>query len=288
MTRFLFVHAHPDDESLWTGVAIAHHVRAGDQVHVLTCTLGEEGEVIPADLRHLQLPAGEARPFDGPDPLAQVRRAELRAATERLGVASSVVLGEWEGRDRLYRDSGMAGTPSAAHPRAFARASVELAASLVAAHIERVQADTVVTYDRHGGYGHPDHIQTHRVVREAVCLLRRPPALYVTLTPVTWAREDRRWLAENVRSAQVEVPTVDAAYPPSVVDDVLVTTVVEDPDAVGVQSEALTCHRTQVSVHDGYFALSNRIASRLSGREGYARVNAATGQLLPDRSGRLG
>ncbi len=288
MTRLLFVHAHPDDESLWTGVAIARHARAGDQVHVLTCTLGEEGNVIPDDLRHLQLPAGRQRPFDGPDPLAEVRRTELREATARLGVTSSVVLGEWEGRDRLYRDSGRVGAPSAAHPRAFSHASVELAASLVAGHIERVQADAVVTYDRHGGQGHPDHVQCHRVVREAVCLAAHRPALYVALTPVTWAREDRRWLAEHVRSAQVLVPTVDAAYPPSVVDDDLVTTVVDDPSVVDVQREALRCHRTQVSVHDGYFALPSRLAWRLSGREGYARVDAATGRPVPDRSGHLG
>ena len=96
MARLLFVHAHPDDESLWTGVALAHHVAAGDEVHVLTCTLGEEGEVIPDDLKHLELPAGEARDPDAADPLAEVRRDELRAAMGAMAVTSSVVLGDEE------------------------------------------------------------------------------------------------------------------------------------------------------------------------------------------------
>ncbi|TWP34566.1 PIG-L family deacetylase [Leekyejoonella antrihumi] len=286
MTRLLFVHAHPDDESLWTGLAIAHHARLGDEVHVLTCTLGEEGEVIPSDLAHLELPAGRPRDPEAPDPLADVRRAELRAAVAELGVTSSVVLGEQGGPERSYRDSGMAGTPSAAHPRAFARAPLSETGALIAAHLDRLAIEVVVTYDEHGGYGHPDHIQTHRATREAVRTCSSAPRMYAAVTPDSWAREDRAWLAQHVREPGVLVPAQSDAYPPSVVADELVTDSVQDAQAGAMQAAALRRHRTQVMVHDGWFTLSNRVAARLSGREGYARVDPETGALVaPQHSG---
>ena len=108
--RLLFVHAHPDDETLATGVAIAHHVASGDDVHVLTCTLGEEGEVIPPHLAHLEGADG--------DPLAPHRAEELRAAMEVLGVTHHLLGAEGGHGVPTYRDSGMAGSPAAAHPRA--------------------------------------------------------------------------------------------------------------------------------------------------------------------------
>lgn len=271
MRRFLFVHAHPDDESLWTGIAIARHVLDGDEVHILTCTLGEEGEVIPADLAHLELPAGEPRPADIADPLAAVRREELRCATSALGVASSVVLGEVEGRVPLYRDSGMAGTPSASHPRAFAAASLQEASGLVADHIERVGADVVVTYDRSGGYGHPDHVQTRRVTQEALRRLGSQRAAYEVVVPRAWAQEDRRLVAQMTVADGIIVPGPADPYPPSVVDGG-VDAVESGADALQRQIAALRAHRTQVSVYDGYYTLSNNRAARLSGREAYRRI----------------
>src|SRR5699024_5250726 len=116
----------------------------------------------------------------------------------------------------------------------------------VAAHIERVQADAVITYDDQGGYGHPDHIQTHRVAREAVRLADRRLRLYAVAVPATWAREDRLWLAEHLHDPTVHVPAVDEPYPPSVVPDDQVSVTVEDPGTLAVQQAALRCHRTQV------------------------------------------
>ncbi len=120
----LFVHAHPDDETLATGVSLAHHRAAGHGVHVLTCTLGEEGEVIPPELAHLAA--------DRDDTLGRWRREELRRAMAALGVQHQV-LGEdpASGVPSRYRDSGMAGTASAADPRAFVNADAEEAAALV-------------------------------------------------------------------------------------------------------------------------------------------------------------
>lgn len=279
----LFVHAHPDDETLTTGLAMGYYARAGHPVHLLTCTLGEEGEVIPPDLLHLD--AGHD------DTLGPHRLGELRAAMAVLGVRHEV-LGECpaDGILSRYRDSGMAGTPSAANPAAFVNADVDEAAALVAAVVRRVAPAAVVTYDRHGGYGHPDHVQTHRVTCAALASLdaRDRPALYAVLTPASWAREDRRWLAEHGVRSGWTLPDPDGAYPPSVVDDVMVTHELVVPEQVPLQADALRAHRTQVTVApDGLsYALSNDIAARLPGREGFARLDPLTGELVGARPGR--
>jgi len=314
--RLLFVHAHPDDETLTTGVTMAACVSRGHDVHLLTCTLGEEGEVIPELLSHL----GSNRE----DTLGHWRRAELRASMSLLGVAHSV-LGEdpVRGIASRYRDSGMAGTPSAEHPDAFVRADVGEAATMVAAHIRAVRPDVVVTYDEQGGYAHPDHIQTHRVTMAALFLLTGEagaeteadadrtavPVVYCILTPQSWASQDRAWLRDNVAlddsalsnnsvlndgvltdrvapaSSNCVVLPQDAPYPPSVVSDEIVTHVVEEPALVEVQSRALAQHASQVTVYEGYYALSNHIASRLSGREGFARFDPVAGRLVPAAHG---
>jgi len=289
--RLLFIHAHPDDETMTTGVTMAAYASGGHDVHLLTCTLGEEGEIIPPELAHLGA--------DRDDTLGAWRREELRAAMAVLGVAHSV-LGEDPARGvaSRYRDSGMAGTPSQEHPDAFAQADPVEAAAMVTAHIKALAPDIVVTYDEHGGYGHPDHIQTHRVTMLALSALAEAdgvdlPALYCILTPQGWATEDRTWLHDNVgvnkdvasaRSTCVVLDR-DAPYPPSVVSDETVTHVVEEHALVDIQSRALAQHATQVSLYDGYYALSNHIAVRLSGREGFARYDPVRGDPLAPAPG---
>jgi N-acetyl-1-D-myo-inositol-2-amino-2-deoxy-alpha-D-glucopyranoside deacetylase len=286
--RLLFVHAHPDDETLTTGLTMASYVNRHYEVHVLTCTLGEEGEVIPSALAHLGA--------DRDDTLGSWRRAELRAAMSVLGVRHSV-LGEdpQRGVSSRYRDSGMAGTASAAHPDAFVRAEPGEAIAMMAAQIRALHPDVVVTYDEHGGYGHPDHIQTHRLTMSALSLLAgeaevdglAPPLAFCILTPASWAAQDRAWLHDNVVSdANCVVLEQDDPFPPSVVPDGIVTHIVEEPTLVEMQSKALAQHATQVVVHDGYYTLSNHIASRLSGREGFAAFDPVAGHLLAVTSGR--
>lgn len=277
--RLLLVHAHPDDESLATGVTIAHHVAAGDEVHVLTCTLGEQGEVIPAELAHLVA--------ERDDTLGAYRREELREAMAAIG-ATSHVLGEDEGRASRWRDSGMAGTPSADDPRAWVQAPIEEAAAAIRAVVAEVAPDLVVTYDEHGGYAHPDHIRTHEATRGALAGLAEPPPLVAVLTPRSWAEEDRAWLAAHPSPQGWTVP--EGPHPPSVVPDEVVTHAVVDPAAVGGQAAALAHHRTQVTLGapvDGVttYALSNDIASRLPGREGFALLDLATGAPVPPAPG---
>ena len=281
----LFVHAHPDDESLATGVALAHHARQGHEVHVLTCTLGEEGEVIPAELAHLA--------SDRDDTLGPWRREELRRAMAALGVRHRV-LGEDPDRGVLsrWRDSGMAGTPTAANPAAFVNADVDEVAALVADVVTELRPSVVVTYDEHGGYGHPDHVRTHEAVRRALRLLadgERPGRTFEILTPVSWARADRTWLREAdpaTRARPAGLPPLvlpaDAdPFPPSVVPDERVTHVVEDAAARRVKNEALRAHETQVIVaSEDVHALSNLIAARTSVREGFRRVDPLTWETI--------
>jgi N-acetyl-1-D-myo-inositol-2-amino-2-deoxy-alpha-D-glucopyranoside deacetylase len=285
--RLLFVHAHPDDETLTTGVTMASYVSRHHDVHLLTCTLGEEGEVIPPALAHL----GAARD----NTLGLRRREELRAAMSLLGVRHSV-LGEdlQRGVASRFRDSGMAGTQSAEHPDAFVNADPGEAVAMVAAHIREVRPDVVVTYDEQGGYAHPDHIQTHRLTMSALSALAGEPdadalavpVAFCILTPASWASQDRAWLNHNVRSdSTCVVLAQDEPYPPSVVPDQVVTHVVDNPSLVPMQSRALAVHATQVSVYEGYYALSNHVASRLSGREGFARFDPLAGRLLPTTGG---
>src|SRR4051794_15770509 len=242
--RLLFVHAHPDDETLTTGLTMAHYAAAGCDVHVLTCTLGEEGEVIPAPLAHLAA--------DGHDTLGAHRREELREAMQRLEVAHHVLGEDSErGVPSRYRDSGMAGTPSASDPRAFVNADLAEAAGLVAQQLRDLRPDVVVTYDEHGGYAHPDHIRTHEVTMAALRQLDHDPlpAAYVVLTPLRWAVQDREWLSQHVDrdgAPRLTVPGPDDAFPPSVVPDEVVTHGVVRPDLVARQAKALAAHETQV------------------------------------------
>lgn len=273
--RLLLVHAHPDDESLATGVTIAHHVAAGDEVHVLTCTLGEQGEIIPPELAHLAAEADDA--------LGPHRREELRAATAAIGAVSHL-LGEDPAAGQLsrWRDSGMAGTPSAEDPRAWVQADLDEAAAAVREVVVEVAPDLVVTYDAHGGYAHPDHIRTHEVTCAALAGLPETerPALFGIFTSESWAAEDRRWLLANA-PADRGWAQPDGPFPPSVVPDEVVTHEVADAAAVAGQLAALREHRTQVTLDPPCYALSNDIAARLPGREGFARLDVATGAPVP-------
>ena len=290
MSRLLFVHAHPDDETLTCGITMAHHVALGDEVHVLTCTLGEEGEVVVPELAHLQGADG--------DPLGPFRLGEIREAMRRLGVHHAV-LGADEAAGRLsrYRDSGMAGMPSAHHPRAFSRADVEEAGAAVADQIRARRPDAVVTYDSTGGYEHPDHIQTHRVTMAALRQLaeaERPAYTFHIHTPRSWVRADRRWVREHVPAdLGLAYPADDDPFISSTVDDDFITHVVVDPVHLIAQIDALDAHRTQLRVWPGgFYALTNHAAARLAGREAFVRVDPLTGLrvdvdaqsgLLPDR-----
>lgn len=153
--RILFVHAHPDDETVGTGATMAHYAAGGAHVSLITCTLGEEGEIhVPA---LSQLAATEANQLGG------WRIHELDMACAALGVSDHRFLG---GAGH-YRDSGMMGLKENEHPRCFWQADVDDAAKLLLPVFDEVRPQVLVTYDPNGFYGHPDHIQAHRVAMRA-------------------------------------------------------------------------------------------------------------------------
>ncbi|WP_309116860.1 N-acetyl-1-D-myo-inositol-2-amino-2-deoxy-alpha-D-glucopyranoside deacetylase [Saccharothrix sp.] len=252
--RLLLVHAHPDDESLWTGGTIARYAASGVHVTVVTCTLGEEGEIIPPALRELAA--------DAADQLGGYRVAELRSACAALGVTDHRFLG---GIGR-WRDSGMVGVPANDHPRAFIRGSLEEQAGELAAIIASVKPQVVVTYDENGGYGHPDHIRAHDITMAAT--------EGSEVERVFYAVTSRDATAAGVKALS-ELPDLPWRLPSDgelpVVDDAAITTVVDVSDHLVAKMRALRAHSTQVSVlPDGSaYALSNGIAQPVVQAEYY-------------------
>jgi N-acetyl-1-D-myo-inositol-2-amino-2-deoxy-alpha-D-glucopyranoside deacetylase len=245
----LLVHAHPDDESIGTGATMARYAAEGARVTLVTCTLGELGEIIPPDLRHLF-----------PDELGQHRIVELDRACAALGVADHRFLGG-EGR---YRDSGMMGLPDNDDPRCFWQANVDEAADALAKVIDEVAADVIVTYDAGGFYGHPDHIQAHRVTRRAHELTGQAAKLYATAMPrsvLARAAElpEDTWFVKNT-DLSVGVP------------DDQVTTEIDATRYLDAKRAAMRAHETQVTVDGDYFALSNEIGARILGCEYYTQL----------------
>ena len=278
--RLLLVHAHPDDESIATGAVMAHYAASGAQVSLLTCTLGEEGEILVPELGRLE--AGQA------DQLGGYRIGELARAMRALGVPDHRFLG---GAGR-FRDSGMMDTPANKHPRAFWRADSDPAVfdTAVAAAVEvirEVRPHVLVTYDDNGDYGHPDHVMASRVALAAADRAADPaydagPAW--PIRKIYWTATPRSVLAEGFEAVREAEGIPFAAVEPDEigfgVDDSLVTTAVDASAHTVAKRAALLAHRTQVSVHGWFFALSNNIGRRISGREHFRLVQ---GELGPER-----
>jgi N-acetyl-1-D-myo-inositol-2-amino-2-deoxy-alpha-D-glucopyranoside deacetylase len=253
--RLLLVHAHPDDESITTGATIARYAAEGAEVTVVTCTLGEEGEIMP-DLYELNGLRAQAA-----DQLGGYRVGELMAACAALGVSRRRYLG---GLGR-WRDSGMAGTPSASHPRAFTGGSAEEQATQLAEIIDEFQPQVVVTYDAFGGYGHPDHIRAHEITTMAVPQAESVERVFHTVA----SRNAVRAGLAALRAGEpvFEVPDDDEL--PTTPDEEI-TTVLDVAAYVPAKLAALRAHATQLAVVDGdvpYFALTNEIAQPILGHD---------------------
>ncbi|HKV22075.1 MAG TPA: N-acetyl-1-D-myo-inositol-2-amino-2-deoxy-alpha-D-glucopyranoside deacetylase [Mycobacterium sp.] len=269
--RLLFVHAHPDDETLTTGGTIAHYIARGADVHVVTCTLGEEGEVIGE--RYAQLAV------DAADQLGGYRIGELTKALNALGVDEPNFLGG----PGHWRDSGMAGTEPRHHPR-FADADMREAVGELVAIIRRLKPHVVVTYDPNGGYGHPDHIQAHRVTTEAVSAAAdsdypgepwRVPKFYWTVTATSAMGAGLDDLDDAPDEwTRVTIDLVPFGYPDDEID-----AVVDASPHLPAKVNAMRAHATQVTVapNGRSFALSNNIALPLLAEEHYILVSGEPG-----------
>jgi N-acetyl-1-D-myo-inositol-2-amino-2-deoxy-alpha-D-glucopyranoside deacetylase len=273
--RALFVHAHPDDETINNGATMARYVAEGASVTLLTCTLGEEGEILVPELA--QLAADQA------DQLGGYRIWELRAAMAELGVTDIRFLG---GPGR-YRDSGMIGTPANAHPRAFWNADLEEAIAHAVAVVREVRPQVVVTYDENGGYGHPDHIQAHRVAMGAVEAAGDPayrPELGEpwSVAKVYWCCVPRSVLQEGMDAlaaageAMFEGVT-DAEDLPFAVSDDEVTAAFDGRKYADRKHAAMRAHPTQIMVDGPFFALSNNLGQEVLGIEYYRLVRGERG-----------
>jgi N-acetyl-1-D-myo-inositol-2-amino-2-deoxy-alpha-D-glucopyranoside deacetylase len=252
--RALFVHAHPDDESLGTGTTMARYAAAPDtDVTLVTCTLGEEGEILLPEVAHLAA--------DRADRLGPHRQQELAAAMGALGVKDWRLLG---GPGR-YRDSGMMGTPANSRVDCFWRADLLEAASHLVEVIREVRPAVLVTYDPDGGYGHPDHIQAHRVAMYAVMLAEAPTfrpdlgAAHV-IAKVYWVshpQADLTQVRETLRGAGTgDVPSSAVlTYLALTCTDALATASIPGSDALNAKVEALRAHASQIQLDEGFLSL---------------------------------
>ncbi|SEA96262.1 N-acetyl-1-D-myo-inositol-2-amino-2-deoxy-alpha-D-glucopyranoside deacetylase [Mycobacterium sp. 283mftsu] len=271
--RLLFVHAHPDDETLTTGATIAHYAARGADVRVLTCTLGEEGEVIGSQWAQLAV--------DGADQLGGYRIGELTSALRELGVDRPRYLG---GAGR-WRDSGMEGSP-ARHRQRFADADMDEAVAELVAVLRDFRPHVVVTYDPNGGYGHPDHIQAHRVTTAAVAASAGDghPGEPWQVPKFYWTVMDGESMAEALESLNgIELPESWVRIPATALPFDLghrIDAIIDAQDSLPAKVAAMRAHETQVTVEPTgrVFALSNNIALPISAVEHYVLVDGKPGE----------
>ncbi|HET6211639.1 MAG TPA: N-acetyl-1-D-myo-inositol-2-amino-2-deoxy-alpha-D-glucopyranoside deacetylase [Micromonosporaceae bacterium] len=269
----LFVHAHPDDEAIGTGATMAYYAARGARVTLVTCTLGEEGEIHVPELA-LLAPA-EA------DQLGGYRIAELAVACAALGVTDHRFLG---GAGR-YRDSGMTGTPSNDHPRAFWGADLDSAAGHLVSVIRETKPQVVVTYDPNGFYGHPDHIQAHRVAMRAVSLAAEPgfgDGEPHQVAKVYWTAVPRSVLAAGMEhfSASADNPFAgvsDVSELPFGTPDDEVAARIDGTDHAEAKTAALRAHATQIPPNSWLFSLAGAAGEETLGVEYYVLAEGRRG-----------
>lgn len=220
MATILYLHAHPDDECMLTSGSMAKAKANGDRVIMVTCTNGEEGEY----------PEGFV---SSKEELAQVRRREVAASAEIIGVDRLVLLG--------YHDSGMAGTEANQNPAAFCNVDLEEAAKRVVEIIDEESVDVIVGYDSNGGYGHPDHIMVHKVARRASELANI--AFYQATMNRDFLEAMMKMVAESGEFdglSEEQRPSGEFGTPESELD-----TFIEVLDFVDIKKRSLMVHESQ-------------------------------------------
>jgi len=289
--HLLLVHAHPDDESIGQGATMARYVAEGVGVTLVTCTGGEMGEILVPEMAHMAA--------DQDDTLADQRKIELDNAMKALGVTDHRYLGGF----KKYRDSGMqwhaegyAIPADDVHANAFWSADLLEAASHLVEVIREVRPQVLVTYDDFGGYGHPDHIQAHRVATYAASLaavpsFRRDLGEAHEIAKIYWGamsasrvRQGLRDLRDAGDTTTFEGMDPDGDLPKFMVDDEDLTALVEADDYVGAKMDAMRAHATQIAVDGPFFALANNKGNEIWGTE-FFRI--AKGTAAPDEPGGL-
>ena len=260
--RLLLVHAHPDDETINNGVTMAKYADLGAQVTLVTCTRGEEGEVLVSELASLA--------SDKDDKLGEHREIELKDAMVELGIKDFRFLGA---PSKKWRDSGMMGTPANDRGDVFWQADLDEASNELVKIILEIKPQVLITYDEFGGYGHPDHIKAHRVAMRAAELAANQGwqvnKIYWNTMPrsvIQMGIEKMKEVGSDFFGAE-SVDDLPFAKP-----DELVTTVVNAPEFVEQKLAAMKAHATQISVDGPFFALSNNLGLSVWGDEYYTLV----------------
>ncbi|MBO9523586.1 MAG: N-acetyl-1-D-myo-inositol-2-amino-2-deoxy-alpha-D-glucopyranoside deacetylase [Nocardioidaceae bacterium] len=285
--HLLLVHAHPDDESINNGATMAKYVAEGVGVTLVTCTAGEMGEILVPELEHLAA--------DKDDALADQRKIELDNAMKHLGVTDY----RWLGGFGTYRDSGMkwhedghAIPADTIHENAFWHADLTEAANHLVAVIREVRPQVLVAYDEFGNYGHPDHIQAHRVATYAASLAavesyRRDLGPAHDIAKIYWnamsesrLREGLRRLREAGDTTTFEGMDPDGPMPPFVNPDADLAAVIDGTAFHQQKMDALAAHATQITTDGPFFALSNNVGVEAWGFEYYRLAKGAKGSLL--------
>ena len=263
--RLLLVHAHPDDETINNGATMAMYASLGAEITLVTCTRGEEGEVLLPELAHLASTQS--------DTLGEHRIVELANAMKSLGIKDHRFLGEGE---ITFRDSGMMGTDQNSNPKVFWQADLESASDLLVKVIDEVKPHVMVTYDEIGGYGHPDHIQAHRVA------MRASEKSKWQIEKIYWNTIPKSVIAEGIEKLKgtgtdfFGAESVDDL--PFAAEDSLVTTVIDGNKFVDAKMEAMKAHRTQIALDGPFFALSNNLGLQVWGNEYYRLVKGSKSQ----------
>jgi N-acetyl-1-D-myo-inositol-2-amino-2-deoxy-alpha-D-glucopyranoside deacetylase len=287
--RFLLVHAHPDDEAIANGATMAKYAAEGVHVTLVTCTLGEMGEVLVPDLAHLA--------SDRDDGLGQHRIGELAEAMEVLGVEDHRFLG---GPGR-YRDSGMiesedggAMVPAEVRPDSFWRGDLLEASDYLVEVIREVRPQVLTTYDPYGAYGHPDHIQAHRVATYAAALAAVPSyraelGMAWDIPKIYWNAMSENRMREGLRALRAMGDTTtfaemdpDGPLPPFATPDEWLTAAIDGMDYVDQKMKAMAAHATQITVDGPFFALSNNLGDMIWGIEFYRLVKGVAGDPDPE------
>jgi LmbE family N-acetylglucosaminyl deacetylase len=259
MATLVCFHAHPDDEAIATGGAMAKAAAAGHRVVLVLATKGEEGEV----------PDGFLNPGE---PLWQRRMQEAEAAAKVLGVERVAYLG--------YKDSGMIGTPENDDPASFWQADVEEAAGRLAEILSQERADVLTTYDDNGGYGHPDHIQVHRVGVRAAALAGTSKVYEATI--------DRDYVRDLIKRAAEFGMTDDLPDTPDPeefnmgVPSHLITTRIDVRSFLDRKREAMRAHASQISETSFFLAMPPEAFEASWGTECFVLRGAAEGTAEDD------
>ncbi|UAL30718.1 N-acetyl-1-D-myo-inositol-2-amino-2-deoxy-alpha-D-glucopyranoside deacetylase [Nocardioides rotundus] len=286
--RLLLVHAHPDDETIGQGATMAKYAAEGRGVTLVTCTAGEMGEILVPELEHLAA--------DRDDGLGEHRRGELDAAMAELGVTDHRFLGGFG----TYRDSGMKWHPDGyavpadqSSDNAFWHADLTEAATHLVAVIREVRPQVMVTYDQFGNYGHPDHIQAHRVAMYAAQLAAVPSyrrdlgepweiaKIYWSAMSESRMREGLRRLREAGDTTTFEGMDPEGALPMTSPDADLAAKV-DASDHVAAKMAAMRAHATQIATDGPFFALSNNLGNEVWGVEFFRLAHGRQGPVGPD------